>query len=107
MKERVCCSCGHVGKPVNQPMGSFLVDILAWCTFGSGAFISGMLGWLSIPVLWTLYHLYTFRSITCPACGDLEMVRKNSRKGRKALGEDNTITVWRPEGEVKEFKKVA
>ena len=96
MKDRVCTSCGHIGKPVNQSMGSFLVDALAWGTFGTGAIISGMMGWLLIPAMWTLYHLVTFKTVTCPQCGDYEMVSMNSRKGRKTLHGDTGVTVWKP-----------
>lgn len=106
MKDRICTSCGHIGKPTNQAMGSFLVDLLAWGTFGSAALVSGMLGWLAIPALWSVYHLATFKTVQCPECGDLEMVAMRSRKGRKALQGDDGITVWKPEQEV-ELKKVA
>lgn len=106
MKDRVCTSCEHIGKPVNQDLSSFLVDILAWGTFGSGALVSGMLGWLAIPLLWTVYHLAHFRTVQCPECGDLEMVSMKSRKGRKVLSGDDGVTVWKP-AKVIDIKKAA
>jgi hypothetical protein len=95
MKDRICKSCGHIGKPVPQTLDSFLVDALAWGTFATGAFVSGMMSLFIIPSLWTLYHLATFFTVRCPECGDLEMVRLNSRKGRKAR-QGNGVTVWKP-----------
>lgn len=95
MKDRVCTSCGFEGKPINQCMGSFLVDAFVWGIVGGGVMVTGLLPALVIPVAWTLYHLAKFKTTKCPKCGDLEMVSKTSRKGRTALNKNaNPIQVW-------------
>lgn len=105
MKDRVCCSCGHIGKPVNQPLATFMVDFLAWGTIGGAAVVTGILPLALIPLAWSIYHLAKFRTTTCPACGDLEMVSMNSRKGKEVLNPETQVTVWKPIEE--ELKKAA
>ena len=97
MKERVCASCGHTGKPVSQCWGSFLVDVLLWGAVGSAAIITGILALFVIPAVWTVYHVLNFNTTKCPECGDLEMVALDSRKGQEALDRKNRIRVWKPE----------
>lgn len=95
MKDRICTSCGHVGKPKKQCIESFFVDAFVWGTVGSFAFATGFLPVLVIPVAWTLYHLAKFGTTKCPACGDLEMVSMDSRKGRAAIKRnENPVQVW-------------
>ena len=95
MKHRVCTSCGFVGKPVKQCIESFFVDAFIWGTVGSFALMTGLIPVLLIPAAWTLYHLAKFGTTKCPACGDLEMVSMESRKGREALDPAvNKVTVW-------------
>lgn len=95
MKDRVCTSCGFEGKPIKQCIESFLVDAFVWGIVGSFALMTGLMPALIIPAAWTLYHLVKFNSTKCPTCGDLEMVSKNSRKGRIALDKEaNQVQVW-------------
>jgi len=95
MKDRVCTSCGFEGKPIKQCMASFLVDAFVWGIVGSLAVVTGLLPALIIPVAWTLYHLAKFNTTKCPKCGDLEMVSKNSHKGRIKLDKNaNPVKVW-------------
>ena len=95
MKDRVCTSCGFVGKPVKQCIESFFVDAFIWGTVGSFALMTGLMPVLLIPGAWTLYHLVKFKTTKCPECGDLEMVSMDSRKGREALDPNaNNIKVW-------------
>jgi predicted RNA-binding Zn-ribbon protein involved in translation (DUF1610 family) len=95
MKNRVCTSCSFVGKPINQCLGSFVVDAFIWGSVGSIALLTGLIPVLIIPAAWTLYHLAKFATTKCPACGDLEMVSMDSRKGRETLNPStSTVTVW-------------
>jgi len=94
MKNRVCTSCGHVGKPVKQCLGSFFVDAFMWGTVGSFALMTGLMPALLIPAAWTIYHLAKFNTTKCPECGELEMVSMKSRKGREALNPSSTVKVW-------------
>jgi hypothetical protein len=96
MKDRVCTSCGFEGKPIKQCMASFFVDALIWGAVGSFALSTGLMPLLLVPVAWTAYHLVKFGTTKCPQCGDLEMVSKDSRKGRAYLNRDtNAVQVWR------------
>lgn len=95
MKDRVCTSCGFVGKPIKQCIESFLVDAFVWGIVGSFALMTGLMFSLAIPVAWTLYHLAKFKTTKCPHCGELEMVSKTSRKGRAALNKEHkSVQVW-------------
>ena len=96
MKDRICTSCGHIGQPINQCLGSFLVDVLMWGTIGGAALATGILPLLAVPLLWTIYHLAKFSTTKCPACGDLEMVALDSRKGRETLTRKDAVQVWKP-----------
>jgi len=101
MKNRVCTSCGLVGKPVKQCIESFFVDAFIWATVGSFALMTGLIPVLLIPAAWTLYHLAKFGTTKCPACGDLEMVSVNSRRGREAIDPNSrATTVWTCNDEV-------
>lgn len=95
MKDRVCTSCGFVGKPTKQCLESFLVDAFIWGIVGSFALSTGVMPVLAIPGAWTLYHLAKFSTTKCPQCASLDMVSMDSRKGRATLNRDkNQIRVW-------------
>lgn len=95
MKDRICTSCEFEGKPIKQCIESFLVDAFVWGTVGSFALVTGLLPLLAIPTAWTLYHLVKFKTTKCPSCGSLDMVSKNSSKGRAALERKaNPVKVW-------------
>lgn len=85
MKDRICTSCYHVGKPTTQGIESFFVDALIWLSFSSFAILSAMIPLMIIPIAWTTFHIAVYNKTTCPKCGKLNMVRMTSRKGREAL----------------------
>ena len=85
MTERVCKSCGYVGKAEHQSWSTFFVDAFIWLMFGSLTLFSGLLFVLFIPLAWTIYHLALFPNTQCPKCKDLDMVAKTSRKGKAVL----------------------
>jgi len=95
MKDRVCTSCGYVGKPTKQCLESFLVDAFIWGIVGSFALSTGIMPVLVIPAAWTLYHIVKFATTKCPECGSLDMVSQDSRKGRNVLNRDkDQVRVW-------------
>lgn len=95
MKDRVCTSCGYVGKPTKQCLESFLVDAFIWGIVGSFALSTGIMPVLVIPAAWTLYHIVKFGTTKCPECGSLDMVSQQSRKGRAVLNHDkDQVRVW-------------
>ena len=85
MAERVCKSCGYVGKAEHQSWATFFVDAFAWMIFGSLTLFSGLLFVLLIPMAWTIYHLALFPNTQCPKCESLDMVSKKSSKGKAVL----------------------
>lgn len=85
MKTKVCTECGYVGKPITQCAGSFLVDVFAWMVAASVTAFTGLLPILLIPAAWTVYHIVMFRSVKCPKCENLSMVRTEGRKGKEAM----------------------
>jgi len=105
MKDRVCASCGHVGQPIRQCWGSFLVDALLWGCGFSTALMTGIFSLLFIPLAWSIYHILRFNTTKCPQCGDLEMVALDSRKARESQQAREKIKVWKPASA--EMKKAA
>ncbi|MGD8569334.1 MAG: hypothetical protein PVJ39_14700 [Gammaproteobacteria bacterium] len=85
MADRVCKSCGYVGKAEHQSWGTFFVDAFMWLIFGSLTLFSGLLFVLFIPLAWTIYHLALFGNTQCPKCKSLDMVSKRSHKGKAVL----------------------
>lgn len=85
MKHKICTNCGHVGKPVPQGKDSFFVDIFAWAMFLSLSAMSQQWYLMAIPLAWTIYHIAKFNTVKCPECGNLDMVRISSRKGRQTM----------------------
>jgi hypothetical protein len=79
VKDKMCKSCGFVGQPTSQGMDSFLVDILLWLAFTSVAMMFALFPLLLIPLAWTIYHIATYWTITCPKCENLDMVRVDAR----------------------------
>ena len=84
MSMKVYSSCGYMGKPVNQCMDSFLLDLFVWLIVGSVTLMTGLLPLLIIPAGWTVYHIINFRT-KCPECSNLDMVSLNSSKGKDTL----------------------
>jgi hypothetical protein len=85
MKNKICKNCGYIGKPTTQGAGSFFVDALLWLVFTSFTLFSAFLPFLLFPLAWTIYHVATYSSITCPKCECLDMVGMKSRKGKQLL----------------------
>ncbi len=85
MTDRVCKSCGYVGKAEHQSWGTFVVDAFIWLMFGSLTMFSGLLFVLFVPLAWTIYHLALFGNTQCPKCKDLDMVSKESKNGKAVL----------------------
>lgn len=85
MSDRVCKSCGYVGKAEHQSWDTFFVDAFMWLMFGSLTLFSGLLFVLLIPIGWTIFHLALFANTQCPKCKDLDMVSMRSRKGKAVL----------------------
>lgn len=109
MKDRICTSCGHVGKPIKQDLESFFVDAFVFGMVGSFALMTGLMPVMIIPAAWTLYHIAKFKTTKCPECHSLDMVSLDSSKGREALkNKENPISVWTPANdEAMSAKKVA
>ncbi|HGX93674.1 MAG TPA: hypothetical protein ENK35_10210 [Candidatus Tenderia sp.] len=106
MKDRVCTSCYHVGKPIKQGAGSFFVDAMIWMTFISLSILSAIFVLMIIPVAWTLYHLWVYDKTTCPKCERIAMVSLNSRKGREALNGPKWVVSYKaPEAGKEEGEK--
>ena len=84
MKDKICSTCGYIGKPVNQCKESFLVDMFLWLIVGSFTVMTGLLPLLAIPASWTIYHIVNFR-VKCPECENLDMVSMKSSKGKNSL----------------------
>jgi len=84
MKTKICTSCGYVGQPTTQGMGSFAVDALLWMVFASFTLLTAFLPFMLIPLGWTIFHIATYKTITCPQCENFDMVGLQSKKGIKA-----------------------
>jgi ribosomal protein S27AE len=98
MKDRVCGYCGYIGQPTTQGMGSFLVDALIWMIFGSFTAILGLLPLLLVPLGWTIYHIAKYKTVTCPKCGNLEMVSMDNKRGKEILhGASGQPHAWHDE----------
>lgn len=85
MKEKICVSCGYIGQPTTQGMGSFFVDLIIWMVITSFTLFTAFLPLLLIPLSWTIFHIATYKTITCPKCENLDMVSMTSTKGKRAL----------------------
>jgi len=81
---KICRSCGYQGKPINQCIESFLLDLFVWLIVGSVTLMTGLFPLLVIPAAWTVYHIINFRT-KCPECGNLDMVSLKSEKGKNML----------------------
>lgn len=85
MKTKICTSCGYVGKPTTQGLGSFAVDVFIWMVFASFTLFTALLPLMIIPLAWTIFHIATYKTITCPQCENFDMVGLDSKKGMHAL----------------------
>lgn len=84
MKNKICNHCGYIGEPTTQGAGSFFVDAMLWLVFASFTLFSAFLPFMLIPLGWTIFHIITYKSITCPKCENFEMVSLDSKKGKQA-----------------------
>gem|GEM_PF-1730843 len=85
MTTKICQHCGHIGEPTTQGVGSFFVDAMIWMVCTSLTLFSAFLPIMLIPLAWTVFHIMTYKSITCPKCENFEMVKLHSRKGKAAM----------------------
>lgn len=83
MKKRLCTSCGHVGEPVSQGVGSFTVDAIIWLGCLGLSIFSSFFQIMLIAVAWSVYHLALYKTTTCPSCGDIAMVKLDSKKAQE------------------------
>lgn len=94
MKDKLCTSCGYIGKPTTQGIGSFAVDGVIWLIGLSLSVFSSVFAIMIIPVAWTIYHLLLYRTTTCPKCGNIAMVSQGSHKAQEYLERPTISTVY-------------
>ena len=87
---KVCTDCGHMGEPVAQGLSSFGVDAFVWMFFTGVFLVTFLLPVMLIPAAWTIYHLFTYFSVTCKACGNFSMVALDSSDGAKSMRQYHT-----------------
>lgn len=75
MKNKVCDSCGYIGKPVHDEYSSLLLDAFIWAFGLIVAGITGVIPLVLLGPVFTVWHVLTFRSHRCPKCGNWEMHR--------------------------------
>jgi len=74
MKEYICSSCGHRGKPKTQNRGSCVLALfLLFC------FI--------VPGLFYLLWMVTGHKLSCPKCKNSTMIPAESPMGQKLIKE--------------------
>ena len=91
--EKVCTSCGHEGHPIPQRVSSFLVDAMIWFYVLFLVAMSQQIWFLAVPLLWTIYHIVKFNSVKCPVCESLDMVSKDSRRGKAIMKNPNPVHI--------------
>ena len=92
MKDKICTSCGYVGKPTSQGVGSFAVDGVIWIIGISLSVFSSIFAIMLIPVAWTVYHVVLYKTTTCPKCGDIAMVGLKSKKAQHFREDKSDVT---------------
>jgi len=99
VKNKVCKGCGYIGKPTSQGIGSFFVDGMFWLIFSSFTLFSAFFPLMLVPIGWTIYHIITYKTITCPKCENLDMVSMKSKLGKKILDNNfGRVKPWRDAG---------
>ncbi len=75
MKQRICKTCGHMGKPKTMTPGSFIIEIVLWlCFLVPGLFFS----------IWRL----TARYSACAKCGSREIIPLDSPVGKELAAQE-------------------
>ncbi len=70
--EKVCKSCGFVGKPKTYTKGSIFIEIILWL-------------FLIVPgLVYTIWRLTT-REKVCPKCGSRDIIPLDSPVGQELL----------------------
>ena len=92
-QEKVCTSCGHEGHPIPQAVSSFLVDAMIWLYVVFLVAMSQLIPLLLIPIAWTIYHIVRFNTVKCPVCQNLDMVSKNSKRGKAIMQNPNPVHI--------------
>jgi hypothetical protein len=80
MKEKVCESCGYVGKPAHDEYSSLILDALAWMISFVLASITGIIPLVVLGPMFSVWHFVTFRSHRCPKCGNWDMHRQHNEQ---------------------------
>lgn len=70
-KERICATCGTIGKPKTITRGSIFIEIILWLCF----LVPGL-----IYSIWRL----TTRRAACAACGETQLIPLDSPAGKAA-----------------------
>lgn len=68
--DRICATCGYIGRPKLETKGSFLFEVCLWLLFCAPGLIYS---------LWRL----TSRSKVCPQCSAPSMIPATSPRGRQ------------------------
>ena len=74
--EKICASCGTVGKPKKQMKGSFIIEVFLWLCF------------LLPGAIYSVWRLTTVKP-RCPQCDSENMLPLDSPMGKKMLIEAN------------------
>jgi hypothetical protein len=85
MNTKVCKSCGYVGKPIHDEYSSFIIDLFVWMTVFAISVITGIIPLIILAPVFSIYHLFTFKTKKCPKCRNLDMVSLHSHQGRDVL----------------------
>lgn len=85
MRTKVCKECGYVGQPIHDEVSSFVVDLFIWLTCFAVTVITGIIPLILIAPVFSLLHIFTFRTKKCPKCGNLDMVGLHSHSGKAIL----------------------
>jgi len=87
--EQFCTTCGTTGSPKRSVQGSFAVELILWIL---GIGIAAIMFWpaIFVPLIYSLYRIFSSRSRTCRSCGAATLVPLDSpvaQKMRRELGQ--------------------
>jgi len=80
MRDKECSSCGYIGRPAHDEYMSLVIDVGMWVIGFVIAVITGIIYFVVLGPLVTLWHIATFRSHRCPRCGNWDMHRVRGHK---------------------------
>lgn len=67
-----CKACGYTGKPKYDTQGSFLIELILWCTF----IVPGL--------VYSLWRMSSKKQI-CPLCKSTDLIPLNSPIAKQML----------------------